>query len=181
MGPMGRNRIRVVSITALVLTMLIGAACKDSESSARDKFLNDMVPHHESAVAMADLALQRADHPEVKQLAQNIKQDQQREIDQMHRLLGDKASKNSSGGHGGMNTGSSGESDLAKLQKTLQPFDQAFIDAMIPHHEAAIKMAKDVKGKSGDKEVDALADAIITAQEREIAQMKEWRKQWYGS
>lgn len=46
-------------------------------------FIEMMIPHHQDAVAMADLALTRAKHPEVKQLAQAIKQDQTREINQM--------------------------------------------------------------------------------------------------
>lgn len=47
-------------------------------------FMIMMIPHHEGAVAMADLALNRAKHPELKQLAQTIKDTQIQEIQQMH-------------------------------------------------------------------------------------------------
>ncbi|CAD5953559.1 hypothetical protein PCC9214_02712 [Planktothrix tepida] len=42
-----------------------------------------MIPHHEGAIAMADLALQRSQHPEILTLAQFIKDSQTREIEKM--------------------------------------------------------------------------------------------------
>ncbi|MBU4534888.1 MAG: DUF305 domain-containing protein [Euryarchaeota archaeon] len=48
-------------------------------------FIEQMVPHHEEAVAMADIALTKAEHPEIKQLAGNIKSSQSREITKMRR------------------------------------------------------------------------------------------------
>jgi uncharacterized protein (DUF305 family) len=46
-------------------------------------FIEMMIPHHESAVTMADLALSKAKRPEIRQLAESIKKDQTREIQQM--------------------------------------------------------------------------------------------------
>ena len=46
-------------------------------------FIEQMIPHHEDAVLMAELALTKAEHPELRELAANIKGDQSREIDQM--------------------------------------------------------------------------------------------------
>ena len=51
-------------------------------------------------------------------------------------------------------------------------FDRLFLEGMIMHHEGAIKMAQKVTG-STNKEVAALAAAIIEAREMEIALMKE--------
>ena len=47
------------------------------------RFIEMMIPHHQDAIAMADLALSRAKRPEVKQLAEAIKKDQTREIQEM--------------------------------------------------------------------------------------------------
>lgn len=55
------------------------------------------------------------------------------------------------------------------------------VDAMVRHHEAAIQMVRGMKGHAETEAVKNLAAAVITAQEREIAQMREWRRQWYGS
>lgn len=61
-------------------------------------------------------------------------------------------------------------------------FDRAFIDAMVPHHESAIEMAKAAK-EAGLSQPDLLkvADDILATQQIEIDQMKEWREQWFGS
>lgn len=59
-----------------------------------------------------------------------------------------------------------------------QSFDEAFLTEMIVHHEGAIDMAKLVKEKSKREELLELADEIITAQSKEIDQMKAWQKEW---
>jgi uncharacterized protein (DUF305 family) len=62
------------------------------------------------------------------------------------------------------------------------PFDRAFIDAMVPHHQAAIEMATDAKEAGlAAPELVAIADDIIATQQPEIDQMLEWREQWFGS
>lgn len=59
-------------------------------------------------------------------------------------------------------------------------YDHRFIDAMLPHHEMAVSMAKDAAKKARRPEVRRMAQNIIRAQEREIAQLKAWRKNWFG-
>jgi len=60
-----------------------------------------------------------------------------------------------------------------------KPFDKAFIDAMIPHHQSAIEVATVAREKSENPRIKELAQDIISAQKREIEQMKQWRKEWY--
>ncbi|AFY74397.1 hypothetical protein Syn7502_02412 [Synechococcus sp. PCC 7502] len=57
--------------------------------------------------------------------------------------------------------------------------DLRFIDAMIPHHQGAVQMAKEALKKSKRPEIQKLATAIIKAQQEEIAQLQKWRKLWY--
>ncbi len=62
------------------------------------------------------------------------------------------------------------------------PFDRAFIDGMVPHHEEAIAMAKEAKTAGlSEPELVQIADAIIATQQKEIDQMRGWREDWYGS
>ena len=59
-------------------------------------------------------------------------------------------------------------------------YEARFIDLMIPHHEGAIMMAEDAIEKANRPELRQMAREIIAAQKKEITQMLEWRKQWYG-
>ncbi|OLP20044.1 hypothetical protein BST81_02055 [Leptolyngbya sp. 'hensonii'] len=59
-------------------------------------------------------------------------------------------------------------------------FDLRFMNAMIPHHEGAVAMAKDALTKAQHPELRQLANEIIASQQAEIDQMKQWRKTWYG-
>jgi uncharacterized protein (DUF305 family) len=82
--------------------------------------------------------------------------------------------------HQGMNHG---EMDHSKMKTSPDaanaPFDLQFLDTMIAHHKGAIEMAKDVETKAGRAEIKALAKNIIADQEKEIAQMKKWRDEWF--
>jgi uncharacterized protein (DUF305 family) len=78
----------------------------------------------------------------------------------------------------GGNDGDSGTSGTP----TGADFDRAFIDAMVPHHESAIEMAKAAK-ETGLEQPDLVkvADDILATQQPEIDKMKEWRGEWFGS
>ncbi|HSM81902.1 MAG TPA: DUF305 domain-containing protein [Nodosilinea sp.] len=58
-------------------------------------------------------------------------------------------------------------------------YDLRFIDGMIPHHEGALVMAEAALEHSQRPEIRELAEDIIAAQQVEIAQMEEWRADWY--
>jgi uncharacterized protein (DUF305 family) len=61
-------------------------------------------------------------------------------------------------------------------------FDRAFIDAMVPHHESALEMARSAKAAGlTEPELAQVADDILETQQGEIDRMKEWRSEWFGS
>ena len=62
--------------------------------------------------------------------------------------------------------------------KTGDDFDKAFIEMMISHHEGAVDMAELIPARAKHDEVKQLGEAIITAQTKEIADMKQWQKDW---
>ncbi|WP_293353397.1 MULTISPECIES: DUF305 domain-containing protein [unclassified Microcoleus] len=84
-----------------------------------------------------------------------------------------------SGGMGGMNHGMNHNMSM-DLGPADADYDLRFIDGMTVHHQGAVNMAKEVLNKSKRPEMKKLANNIIAAQNREINQMKEWRKTWYA-
>ncbi len=158
-------------------------------------FLQGMVPHHAQAVEMAELVEGRTAHPdELGQLAAAIIATQQEEIDQMNDLLvqagqdpvdpaGDMGGMN----HGGMDMGEgamegmmSAEDMTSLADAEGDAFDGMFLQMMIAHHEGAISSAQEVLDQTdgGSDAIADLAEAIITAQEAEIAQMQGWQEDW---
>ncbi|HAT6349385.1 TPA: DUF305 domain-containing protein [Legionella pneumophila] len=69
---------------------------------------------------------------------------------------------------------------MDKLGNKDNQYDKRFIDLMIPHHEAALMMAKNALNNATHPELKAMAQQIINAQEKEIEQLKAWRNEWYG-
>jgi uncharacterized protein (DUF305 family) len=145
-----------------------------------ERFIDAMVPHHQGAIAMAEVALKNAEHEEIKQLSRNIISSQQAEIEELKSIKKEEfgtsqvpmeMSPEQMRGMGMMMD----PQDLA----SREPFDRAFIDAMIPHHQSAIEMAQVAYEESKNPQVKELAENIVNAQQREIEQMKRWRQQWY--
>jgi|SRR5690606_11245066 len=60
------------------------------------------------------------------------------------------------------------------------PFDLQFIDTMTAHHQEAVSMARLVDGRTENADVKKFAAQIISDQEKEIGQMKEWRDKWFA-
>ncbi|MEO5930475.1 MAG: DUF305 domain-containing protein [Candidatus Kapaibacterium sp.] len=155
------------------------------DSSYEYRFIDEMIPHHEGAVMMAKDALAKANRPELKKLAESIIASQQKEIDQMKQWkkswYGDKVPAGTGAASGMMGKMSSMNEMMVKhLGQKDSNYEDRFIDEMIPHHEGGVAMAKDALVKAHRPELKKLAQDIITGQEKEIAQMKEWRRQWYG-
>ena len=90
--------------------------------------------------------------------------------------------------HNGMNHNGAGNSammDHSEMKSSpnaaSQPYDLQFLDTMVHHHQGAVDMAKMVLTKSQNEELKKFAQKIIDDQNREIAQMKDWRGKWYAS
>ncbi len=143
-------------------------------------FSTQMAEHHESAIEMAELAPERADHPEIEALAEDIVTSQEREVGVLEQASERLEGEGAEAGDLGLSEDMSGMGHDAAELEDAKPFDRAFIDAMIPHHQGAIRMARVQLDKGADGELKTLAQDIIKAQSREIEQMNEWRKEWYG-
>ena len=143
-------------------------------------FVTEMVPHHESAVEMAQIAEQRAERPQIRRLSEAIISTQNTEIRQMQGLDQQLADAGIERRRLGLDAHAMGMHMDPSLLRGAQPFDRAFLDMMIPHHEGAIRMAQRQLERGRNRTVKRLARSIVRAQTKEINQMHNWRIQWFG-
>jgi uncharacterized protein (DUF305 family) len=165
--------MRRILLAVIGVFLLSGCATSEqanSEFSPSDiNFAEMMIPHHEQAIEMSEIAFKNTMNSEVLQLAQEIKEAQAPEIDLMKSWSGVKVSTHA--GH--MMDGMLSEDELDALRgATGAEFDRLFLQGMIKHHQGAIEMAMDVKN-SNSMVVAELSAAIITQQEIEITRMEE--------
>lgn len=191
-GKLGRGAVLVGLAFSLVLSL---TACQNedeppstgletadvTEGANPDDvmFAQMMIPHHEQAVVMADLAAGRAEDTQLLALAAEIKGAQDPEIELMAswldqwgvpRLSGDEAMM-SHGSHG--MAGMLSEAQLDALASTDgSTFDALFAQYMIEHHEGAVAMAEEVLARGSHPAVAALAREIIVTQQKEIVQLR---------
>jgi uncharacterized protein (DUF305 family) len=152
-------------------------------------FIEQMIPHHEDAITMANLALTQAEHAEIKTLANNIIKAQSEEIDQMKlwykSWFGNEVPNlNLSMGYGMgmmMHGGMMGFETDVKTLENAKPFDKEFIEQMIVHHQMAVMMGQMLLRGTARPEMKRLAENIIVAQTEEINQMRAWYNAWYGN
>lgn len=177
--------IRKLLPAVLAATALTFAACGGSDSQevspagdARGNpidrgFVAEMVPHHESAVEMAKIAQRRGESAFVKKLADDIVRTQTEEVSVLRRedegldVAGVKRGRLPMPAH------LKGMDDDPKMLESAEPFDRKFLEMMLPHHKAAVEMARVELQKGSDPELKLLAQDIIDAQEAEIAAMEK--------
>ena len=144
------------------------------------RFLQQMIQHHKSALDMAKLVNDHTKRPELQQFAQKIIANQQQEIDKMTGWLkewynatpkevanadADKEMKM----HMSMFTG-----------KKDADFDKAFLEMMPKHHHVAVEMAEQAEKKATHPELKEFAAKMAKDQQNEIREMKNWAQAWFG-
>ena len=161
----------------ILAALLTGCATGDSSNtsfSADDQmFAAMMIPHHEQAIQMSELALLNSTNPEILALASEIKAAQGPEIEQMKNWGSSKM-----GSHAGhmMDEGMLTDDEMAQLKDASgAEFNRLFLEGMIKHHQGAIQMA-DMVIDSGNEEAALLGKNIVESQSAEIVRMQELLK-----
>lgn len=136
-------------------------------------FVQMMVPHHQQAVEMSALAIDRTTNPVVLDLAERIGTAQGPEIDQMLSMLV-RWGVMSEGDHSDHEMPGMIDAETMKALRDAKDadFDRLFLTSMIAHHQGAIDMAQDPLENGEDPELKALLDEIVTAQSAEIKEMQ---------
>ena len=141
-------------------------------SGADIMFLQMMIPHHQQAIDMSNLAMQVSKNEELLALAKVIAKDQAAEIVQMKSWLKDAGASvdpgHSMSGMGGMLT----SEEYAALEKASgADFDKLWLTGMTKHHDGAIHMTTMISDDQ-NAEIKSFGEAIVKAQSAQIDQMK---------
>jgi uncharacterized protein (DUF305 family) len=133
-----------------------------------------MIPHHEQAVEMSDMLLAKDGVDEqVRDLATQIKDAQQPEIDQLRQWLSEWGQEETDMGgmnHGGMMS----DAEMAALEAaTGAEASGLFLEQMTVHHEGAIEMAQAEVDDGVNADATTMAEAIVATQTDEIALMRD--------
>jgi len=185
---MTRTRGRIAAALAMGMIMLLLSACGGDDSSsdagatpsgaAFDRaFIDAMVPHHESAIAMAQAAKEAGlSQPDLVKVANDILATQQLEINQMKDWRGEWFGSSTIDPKGaaalGLSDSQMGMQHDADALMNSTAIDTDFAQMMITHHQGAIDMAKLAVDNAEHDELKELAEEIISAQEREIDVMR---------
>lgn len=168
------------SMASLNSTVVTSDSSESADFNMADAtFAQNMIPHHEQAIEMAEMALDPTvgASDALRTLAEAIKAGQDPEIQQMRAWLeawGQPEMGEMEGHDMSSMTGMMSMEDMDALATlTGAAFDQAWLEMMILHHEGAVEMAEAVKATGTNADVVALADQVIAAQTAEITTMNE--------
>ena len=149
------------------------------EATAADlAFVEAMIVHHEQAVELAELAVDRAADPEIIALAERMSLTQAAEASAMRSWLERyQASGRAPSEAHEHEAAMDGEISRSTLDRAAEvhgaAFDRLFVGAMVPHHLGAVRMAEDRLAEPGDPAVSRWARAIANAQSLEIDRLDE--------
>ena len=183
-----RPRTAVLSLVLTLALVLVSCggdddgASGDNFNDADVTFAQNMIAHHQQAIAMAKLVPTRAESQEVKDLGEKIEAAQGPEIETMTGWLDEwgeptKAEGMDGPGDMGAGDGMMSEEDMSSLMDAEgAEFDRMFLEMMTKHHEGAVEMAQAEVDDGKNAEAKELAEKIIADQTKEIGEMDDLLK-----
>jgi uncharacterized protein (DUF305 family) len=173
-------------VLAIVLVLVVGMSSyqktqntkKSDRASAvaEQQFMEQMTSHHMDAIQMAQMAQDKAKNKQVKSLSAGIITAQNKEVTEMkswYKQWYGKDMPEMATMPGMMMDGM----DMGKLS-SAKDFDDEFVSQMIPHHQKAVQMAKDILPKAKHSELKNMANDVITSQTMEIQEMQQLQKEF---
>lgn len=139
------------------------------------QFMTDMIDHHAMAVMMADQCLERAVHPELRELCHRMRETQMEEIVQLQVWL-----EEWYGVSHDPQMKKGAQKQMQKLgQLSGEEFEIEFMKGMIKHHWAAVIAARHCQDKAHHQELVELCEDIEAVQTAEIELLGAWLCDWY--
>ena len=145
------------------------------------QFMQDMIPHHNQAMQMAELVTDRTNRPELNDVAGRINVSQEDEIKFMQQWLRERGERvPEPTAHEAMHTshkmaGMASPEQMSELaQSEGTAFDRLFLELMITHHEGAVTMVEELLEQPGSAYDPVLFDFttdVTNDQSTEIERM----------
>ena len=149
-------------------------------------FANMMIPHHQSAVDMAEAYIPNAKDDKIKSMAQNIINAQKKEIEELRTMIANHKPAEKKEGHSSAGHGAEGHNELMDAMNKMMDkmksapmtgnADKDFVTMMIPHHQSAVDMAENEISHGKNVEMKKFSQKVIDDQSREIKEFEEWLK-----
>ncbi len=161
-------------------------------------YIDMMIPHHASIIALAEAALPTLTDERLQQIAQTIIDTQSAEIEELGNLRAERAGSAmpmpmDDTSIGMMMETMPGMGSMEEMATQMDPAaqvtafceadnpDLAFIDLTVPHHESAIAASEAVLDQSRDDELRAFAERVIADQQAEIEVLMQVKDELTGS
>ena len=147
-------------------------------------FMTMMIPHHDAGIQMSEAQARLGKHAELRKMAAQDVTDQRKDNASMHKYL--RGWKTTAGPVGAGSPSAAMLEDMREMDRATGKMrmrgnqDRDFIEMMIPHHEAAISMARTEMRSGRDARVKKVAKGIFDGQSKDVRDMKGWYKSWYG-
>jgi uncharacterized protein (DUF305 family) len=153
------------------------------------QYIDMLVPHHQASVEMARVALERSQRAEIRQIAEAIVATGSEDIDELRILrqtwfgsgqtppmsqmpvLLEPGAPVATGTHLTLDL----EAIVEQLRAVPEPFDVAFVETMIPHHQRAIDASLLAIRRVKQQELLDTAGAVVASHTRVIHQLNELR------
>lgn len=147
-------------------------------------FMTMMIPHHDAGITMSQAQVRYGKHPQLRKMAAGDVKDQRKDNASMHQYLrgwrvATKPVASGSPSTAMLNDMREMDAATARMKMTGNQ-DRDFIEMMIPHHEAAIEMARTEMQSGRDARVKKVAKGIFDGQSKDVKDMKSWYQTWYG-
>ena len=133
-------------------------------SAADVAALNRILRHHEQTVVLAEGAVDRAVHPELRDFIAGVLRDRRQEIDQLRRL--------------GATSAVATAAAPKPAEEPTETIDVQFVTSLAAHEEAGRTMARELLATTTNPDVRSFAEGVINKAGSELTQLNAWRQQW---
>lgn len=163
------------------MMQMMDGALSDLEALEGEEFevayVNQIIPHHEGALEMAQAVVDRAPNQEVRDAAARIIEDQQREIEELTAFL-----KDTYGREVKPDQRMAMDPSMMKQMESVDPAmaEQMFLLGMREHHQTAIEMGEIALKKAQSEEILSQAENMVSSQRAEQKEFAGYLEDFYG-